>query len=169
MTTRHIGPQDGRSTLNDFVIFKLAGAETEQRLAIVEHILAPKQLAAPMHTHQHEDEYSYVLEGEMSALIGGVLVRAGPGSLVVKPRRVPHTFWNQGSQPLRILELISPAGFEVYFDELAALVKASRGAPDLAALLALSTRYGMAMDVDSVTELVETYGVTLPDLSDWSD
>jgi mannose-6-phosphate isomerase-like protein (cupin superfamily) len=169
MTTRHIGPQDGRSILNDFVIFKLTGAETEQRLAIVEHVVAPKQLAAVMHTHRHEDEYSYVLEGEMSALIGGELVRAGAGSLVVKPRDVPHTFWNQGSEPLRILELISPAGFEVYFDEPASLVKASRGAPELAAFLALSARYGLEMDVDSVPELVETYGVTLPDLSTWLD
>jgi mannose-6-phosphate isomerase-like protein (cupin superfamily) len=162
MNSSVIGPHDGRSILNDFVIFKLAGGQTDQRLAIVEHVVAPGQLAAPVHTHQHEDEYSFVLEGELSALLGDELVRAGPGSLVVKPRHQPHTFWNQGTMPLRILELISPAGFEVYFDELAQLLADSGGQLEFAAFIALSGRYGLKMDYSSVSAISETYGVTLP-------
>src|SRR5258706_16247531 len=119
MSTQLIGPEDGRRILNDFVIFKLMGEDAGGRFALVEHRLAPGQLAAPIHTHQHEDEYSFVLEGELSALLGGELVRAGPGALVVKPRHQPHTFWNQGPGTGRIAESIQPGGFGHYFDDIA--------------------------------------------------
>jgi uncharacterized cupin superfamily protein len=159
MSAYVIGPNDGRSILNDFVIFKLGGAQTGQNLAIVEHVLAAGELGAPMHTHSREDEYSFVLEGELTALIGGELVKAGPGGLVLKPRNIPHTFFNQGASPLRILEIISPSDFEHYFDELAEIVAAGHGQPDSAALLALAGRYGLAMDLGSMATLIEQYGV----------
>ncbi len=162
MNSDVIGPNDGRSILNDFVIFKLMGEQAGGNFALVEHRLAPGQLAAPMHTHTHEDEYSFVIEGELSALIGGELVRGGPGTLVVKPRGVPHTFWNQGQSGLRLLEIIAPAGFEHYFDELAQVMAAGQGQPDLGAVIALSERYGMTMDFSSLGALGETYGVALP-------
>ena len=78
-------------------------------------------LAAPLHRHAREDEYSYVLEGSMGALLGDEELVAGPGDLVFKPRNQWHTFWNAGDAPARILEIISPAGFEKYFDELVEL------------------------------------------------
>ena len=68
-----------------------------------------------MHTHRNEDEYSYVLEGRLGVQLGDEVLEAGPGELVFKPRGVPHAFWNAGDEPLRLLELISPAGFENYF------------------------------------------------------
>lgn len=162
MSATVIGPNDVRSTLNDFVIFKLAGALTGQRLALVEHVVAPVHLAAPVHTHPHEDEYSFVLQGELSALVGGELVEARPGTLVVKPRGLPHTFWNQGQVPLRVLELISPAGSERYFDELVQLLAASQGQPDPGALMALGARYGLEMDFSSLMTIGQEYGVALP-------
>jgi len=159
MSAYLIGPNDGRSILNDFVIFKLGSAQTGQNLAIVVHVLAPGELGAPMHTHSKEDEYSFVLEGELTALIGGELVKAGPGSLVLKPRDIPHAFFNQGTSPLRILEIISPGDFERYFDELAEVVAAGHGQPDSAALLALAGRYGLEMDLGSMASIIEQYGV----------
>ncbi|HEU5102184.1 MAG TPA: cupin domain-containing protein, partial [Roseiflexaceae bacterium] len=99
MTTTVVSPGEGRSILDGFVIFKLLGADTGGTLAIVEHTLSPGRLAAPIHTHRNEDEYSYVLEGEITALIGGELIRAPAGTLVCKPRNIPHTFWNASSSP----------------------------------------------------------------------
>ena len=64
----------------------------------------------------------------MGALLGDDVVEAGPGDLVYKPRGQWHTFWNAGDEPARILEIISPAGFEKFFAELAPL--AAGGAPD---------------------------------------
>ena len=81
-----------------------------------------KGLAAPLHRHNREDEYSFVLEGRMGALLGDDVVYAEPGDLVYKPRGQWHTFWNAGDKPARILEIISPAGFEQFFDELSAIV-----------------------------------------------
>ena len=82
-----------------------------------------------MHVHAHEDEYSYVLEGEVGVQIGDDVRYAQPGDLVVKPRGIPHAFWNRTDEPARLLEIISPGGFERYFAELAPLLApAGRGA-----------------------------------------
>jgi quercetin dioxygenase-like cupin family protein len=160
MTTTVIAPGAGRSILDGFVVFKLFGADTGGALAVVEHVLAPGTLAAPVHTHRNEDEYSYVLEGEMTALIGDQLIHAPAGTLVCKPRNIPHTFWNQGSAPARLLEIISPAGFERYFDELAEVLGAG-GPPDIDRIQGLAKKYAMEMDFGSVPGLLERYGLSL--------
>ena len=87
--------------------------------------MSPRALAAPLHRHTREDEYSYVLEGRVGALLGDEVLVAGPGDLIFKPRNQWHTFWNAGDEPARILEIISPAGFERFFDELVDLGGAS--------------------------------------------
>ena len=117
-----VGPNDG---LEGFlgsigVRFMIDGAEAEERFSLVEHPMSPRALAAPLHLHTCEDEYSFVLEGRMGALLGEEVVEAGPGDLVFKPRNQWHTFWNAGDEPCRILEIISPAGFERFFQELVA-------------------------------------------------
>ena len=97
------------------------GPETDERFSLVEHPMSPRALAAPLHRHNREDEYSYVVSGRMGALLGDDVVEAGPGDLVFKPRGQWHTFWNAGDEPCHILEIISPAGFEQFFAELVGL------------------------------------------------
>src|SRR6188768_631377 len=111
--------------------FLLRGAETGGRFGLVEHVIAPRALAAPLHTHEHEDEYSFVLSGRMGAQIGDDVIEAGVGELVLKPRGIPHAFWNAGDEETRVLEIISPAGFEQYFADLAPVLTGD-GPPDLA-------------------------------------
>ena len=84
--------------------------ETGGGFSLVEHPIAPRTMAAPWHMHTREDEYSYVLEGRMGALLGDDEVYAEPGDFVFKPRDQWHTFWNAGDEPCRILEIIAPAG-----------------------------------------------------------
>ena len=79
----------------------------------------------------------------MGALLGDEVVEAGPGDLVFKPRNQWHTFWNAGDEPCRILEIISPAGFERFFAELDALGGALQADPE--ELAALNERYGLEM------------------------
>ena len=100
-------------------VLMLGGGRTAGRLSLVEHPLQPRALGSPMHTHRDEDEYSVVLEGQVGAQIGAQAVVAGPGDVLVKPRGVPHAFWNPADEPARLLEIISPAGFEGYFAGLA--------------------------------------------------
>lgn len=114
-----------------------------------------------MHTHRDVNELSYVLEGEIGARIGDQELHAGPGTLVLKPKGIPHTFWNAGSSPARLLELIWPAGFERYFEELDQLLSSTDGQPDPAQIVQLADKYGMEMDFGSVSELMEKYGVKL--------
>jgi hypothetical protein len=115
-------------------------------------------LAAPLHRHTREDEYSYVLEGTLGALLGDEVVTAGPGTWVFKPRNQWHTFWNAGAIPCEIIEIISPAGFENFFRELAEVY--ASGEPDLARFGELCGRYALEMDPESVPGLCKRFGVT---------
>jgi quercetin dioxygenase-like cupin family protein len=84
------------------VVYKVSGADTGGAFAVVEHPLDPGWLVLP-HVHLHEDEYSYVLEGTIGARVGDHEVVAGPGSYVIKPRGLMHSFWNVGPAPARLL------------------------------------------------------------------
>src|SRR6195256_6211530 len=106
---RIVGPRDGKagSVGGIGVRFMIDGHESGGGFALVEHPMGPRALAAPMHRHTREDEYSYVLEGRMGALLGDDVLEAGPGDLVFKPRGEGHTVWNAGDEPCRILEIIA--------------------------------------------------------------
>jgi mannose-6-phosphate isomerase-like protein (cupin superfamily) len=156
-----VGPQDGgEGFLGSIgVRFMVDGSEAGERFSLVEHPMSPRALAAPLHRHTREDEYSYILEGRMGALLGDEVVEAGPGDLVFKPRNQWHTFWNAGDEPCRILEIISPAGFEDFFAELVAMGGVAGADP--AALARLNERYGLEMQPESIPELVERFGVRI--------
>ena len=156
-----VGPQDGASGFlgSIGVRFMIDGAEAAERFSLVEHPMSARALAAPLHRHTREDEYSYVLEGRMGALLGDDVVTAGPGDLVFKPRNQWHTFWNAGDEPCRILEIISPAGFERFFAELDAMGGALQAPPQ--ALGELAQRYGLEMQPDTIPGLLERFGLVL--------
>ena len=158
-----IGPQDGKlGFLGSIgVRFMIDGDETGGGFSLVEHPMPPRALAAPLHRHSREDEYSFVVEGRMGALLGDEVLEAGPGDLVFKPRDQWHTFWNAGDEPCRILEVISPAGFERFFEELVDMGGAAAADPQ--ALGGLSQRYGLEMQPDSIPELLERFGLVMGD------
>jgi len=141
------------------VRFMVDGPEAAERFSLVEHPMSPRALAAPLHLHTREDEYSFVLEGRMGALLGDDVVEAGSGDLVFKPRNQWHTFWNAGDEPCRILEIISPAGFERFFEDLLDLGGALKAAPE--ELAELNGRYGLEMQPESVPELLERFGLRI--------
>jgi mannose-6-phosphate isomerase-like protein (cupin superfamily) len=157
---RLVGPQDGnKGDLGSIgVRFMVGGDESRGGFSLVEHPMPPRALAAPLHRHSREDEYSFVLEGRVGALLGGDVVHAEPGDLIVKPRDQWHTFWNAGDQPARILEIISPAGFERFFEELIELPSA--GPSDRAQIAAIAARYGLEYDFGSIPGLLEAHGLT---------
>jgi mannose-6-phosphate isomerase-like protein (cupin superfamily) len=138
------------------VIWKIDGPETERRFAVVHHPIAPRALAAPLHRHHREDEYSYVLKGSLGALLGDEVVTAGEGIWVHKPRGEWHTFWNAGDTPCEIIEIISPAGFENYFRDVAAAWG------DVKKFAEINSKYDLDMDFDSVPHLCKRFGLTFP-------
>ena len=151
---RIISPTDGKAGFlgSIGVRFMIDGAETDGGFSLVEHPMAPRALAAPLHRHTREDEYNFVIEGRMGALLGEDVVEAGQGDLVFKPRDQWHTFWNAGDEPCRILEIIAPAGFEKFFEELA---DGAEPGPELCA------RFGLEMEPESIPELLERFGLRM--------
>jgi hypothetical protein len=77
---------------------------------------------------------------------------------VFKPRHQWHTFWNDGDSPCEVIEIISPAGFEQYFREVAAAWG------DLARFAEINQRYALDMRFDSTPDLCRRFGVTFPSL-----
>jgi quercetin dioxygenase-like cupin family protein len=133
--------------------FMIDGRDTGGRFALVQHLFEPRALAAPMHRHEREDEYTYVLSGRIGASLGGDEFVGGPGDLIFKPRDQWHTFWNAGDEPATVLELISAAGLEELFRELGRLT----GAPEPEALAAMAARYGCELDFDATFPIIERH------------
>ena len=156
-TPRVLGPCEGRAGFlgSMGVRFMVDGDESGGGFSLVEHPMSARALGAPLHRHTREDEYSYVLEGRVGALLGDHVLEAGPGSLIFKPRQQWHTFWNAGDGPARILEIISPAGFERYFVELVALGGSRVASPQ--ALKSLSEKYSLEVDPGSIPPLLERF------------
>lgn len=157
-TARVLGPGDGEILGAPEAVtdrFMIRAADSGGRFAVVEHRMAPRALAAPLHRHSREDEYSYVLEGRVGALLGDEEVVGQTGDLIFKPRGQWHTFWNAGDQPARILEIISPAGLEELFRELGTLAEQ----PDPATLAKLAGRYGNDVDFDRTVPIIERNGL----------
>ena len=162
MSGHVLGPDEGRTIdlAGVGVRFMIDADRTGSSFSMVEHPIAPRTLGSPIHTHSREDEYSYVLEGRIGLLIGDDVIEATPGELVFKPRGVPHAFWNATNEPARLLEIISPAGFERYFAEAESLF--APGEPDMEAFAALSERYRLRMEFDSVPRLAAEHGLDMP-------
>jgi len=154
-----VGPREGHAgflgTIG--VRFMIDGLEAGQRFSLVEHPMSPKALAAPLHKHTREDEYSFVLEGQVGALLGDEVIVGKPGDLIFKPRNQWHTFWNAGDQPARILEIISPAGFEEFFRELIKLGGVTQVQPPT--LAGLCERFALEMKPETVPGLLERFGL----------
>jgi quercetin dioxygenase-like cupin family protein len=157
-TVRVLGPGDGEvagDPAGRTDRFMIDSADTGGKLSVVEHTLPPHVLAGPLHHHSREDEYSYVLEGQLGALLGDQEVIAEAGDLVFKPRGQWHTFWNPGDTPTRVLELITPSGLEELFREL--------GTPgvemDPATLPGLAARYGCQVDFQATATILQRHGL----------
>ena len=163
---RIIGPRDGKFVdLGSVgVRFMIWGAETGGHFSLVEHPIPPRTLAAPYHRHAREDEYSYVLEGRMGALLGDDVVYAEPGDLVFKPRNQWHTFWNAGDTTCRILEILSPSGFEHFFNELGDTIAATnaQGPGDVLSVSDLPERYAIEFRPELTEAICKTHGVWFP-------
>jgi mannose-6-phosphate isomerase-like protein (cupin superfamily) len=154
-TPKVLGPRAGNTGFlgSIGVRFMIDSHESGGGFSLVEHPMSARALGAPLHRHGREDEYSYVVEGRVGALLGDHVVEAGPGDLIFKPRGQWHTFWNAGDTECRIHELISPAGFEHYFE---AVAEAGGRSPEVAA------RYGFEVDFDRIDALCAEHGLRFP-------
>ena len=141
------------------VIFKLHGGDSGGALSIVEHPFEVGALVPP-HIHTREDEYSIVLEGAIGFRSEDQEVVLGPGGYIVKPRGEVHAMWNAGSVPARMIEVISPPGFEDFFAEV---VDVNEGRASLEAAADLADRYGLLdAEPDWLADVIRRYKLTPP-------
>jgi quercetin dioxygenase-like cupin family protein len=161
-TARVLGPTEGKAGFlgSIGVRFMVDASESGGGFSLVEHPMSARALAAPLHRHTREDEYSYIIEGRVGALLGEEVVIGAPGDLIFKPRHQWHTFWNAGDKPARLIEIISPGGFERYFAELVELGGSTRAEPPT--LAALAARYGLEVDPQSIPALIERFDLRFP-------
>lgn len=130
------------------------GSDTGGRFALVQLTLDPTALAAPVHKHLNEDEYTYVLTGKIGVMLGGEEVYGEAGDLIFKPRNQWHTFWNAGDGTASVLEIISSAGLEELFRSFEDIPE-----PDPETLAAMAAAYGCDIDFESTMPLVERHGL----------
>jgi quercetin dioxygenase-like cupin family protein len=140
------------------VITKIPGTATNRVISVVEHPVAGRLLVPP-HVHQDHDEWSYILEGRIGARVGDDEFIAESGSYILKPRQIPHVFWNPDDRPARILEIITPSGLEEMFEQFGQL--GARGELTPQSMGETAARYGSTMFMDWVPDLVARYGLTL--------
>jgi quercetin dioxygenase-like cupin family protein len=139
--------------------FRLGGEQTGGQVAIVEHPFPPGALVPP-HVHTREDEFSIVTAGAIGFRSGSDEVVLEAGGYISKPRGELHTMWNAGPVEARMIEIITPAGFERFFLELAEMFEA--GPPDPAVLAQLAAAHGLFFDPSWVPDLMERHGLNSP-------
>ena len=112
-----IAPGQGERTESGMTI-KIRAQQLGGDFSVMEAFVGPNELLAP-HTHQHEDQAVFVIEGELEFEVGGeggLRFTAPAGSYVIKPRGVMHCFWNKHDTPVRYIELSGRIGFEQFVD-----------------------------------------------------
>jgi mannose-6-phosphate isomerase-like protein (cupin superfamily) len=148
---RHVAPGEGEQwwVVGDTYTFKATGRDTGGALALIE-AQVPVDAGPPPHVHGKEDEFFYILDGELEILNGDRMIVAGPGSFVFIPRGTEHAFRNRGSGPARMLFGFTPAGFEEFFTEVGVRAVAGQAAPplgpeEMARMLDLAPRFGLEL------------------------
>jgi quercetin dioxygenase-like cupin family protein len=155
-----IPPEEGMHLPVLDITHKVTAAASGGSLVVDEWCLAPGQMIPP-HTHQREDECSYVLEGELTCFVGGKVVVARAGSYIVKPRQVPHAFHNAGARTVHVMEMLTPGGsFESYFDRYEEIASRSTSVGEHEnARAELSKGYGITWHHDMVSEVKSRFGI----------
>lgn len=122
----------------------LAGGDrTSGQVTFGEARLPARGGGPPRHVHTREDEAVYVVEGVLTIEVGDERFEAAAGSLVWLPRGLPHVFANLSDEPVRTFGVITPAGLEQMFAEVAEYFAGLHGPPDEAVIIEINARYGV--------------------------
>ena len=158
-TAKLVPPGDHKTILLFAVRFDYLVTSTDSggALAALEVTIPPRTLVKP-HNHSREDEYTVVLDGTVGARVGDRIVEAGTGASMVKPRGVPHAMWNAGPEQARMIEIITPAGFELFFRDVVDMLESGDEDPERGA--ALATSYGLSFpDTPWLPDLIARYNL----------
>ncbi len=154
-----IGPDDGVSLPTLDMVHKVTAELSGGAFTVEEWGLPPGGLIPP-HTHTREDECNFVLEGELTCDVGGEIVVAPAGSYVLKPRNVPHALCNTGTELVWVVEILTPGGFEAYFDEYEEIASREMDEDERRKARAeLGERYGVTWHDERIPEARARFGI----------
>lgn len=146
--------EEGEGEVTDSAVVKVRAQQLGGAFSIMEGELVTDQLLTP-HSHTHEDQCIFVIDGEAEFEVGGEggeRFTAPRGSYVIKPRGIPHAFWNKKSTTFRYIELSGGRGFEQFVDSTRfGTVKAGAEAQE---------RFGITFYMDQVPRLMKQHGLT---------
>jgi quercetin dioxygenase-like cupin family protein len=135
--------------IGSLTTIKASSQSTAGRVAVIEH-LSPRGSGSPLHVHHREDEWFYVMQGELTLWVGGQLMNAPAGSFVYGPRDTPHTY-TVNSDTARFLVVTEPAGFDNFVRALA----------QPAAKRVIPTPETKPTDVEVMTRLAAEHGIEI--------
>jgi quercetin dioxygenase-like cupin family protein len=158
-----IAPGEGAHLPVLDIVHKITTDRSGGSLTVEEWGLPPGMMIPP-HTHTREDECNFVLEGELTCDVGGEIVVAPVGSYVLKPRNVPHALCNAGTEPVWVMEILTPGGFEAYFEEYEQIAAKLASAEideeeHRKARAELGERYGVTWHDERISEARARFGI----------
>ena len=132
-----LAPGEGThlDVLGELLTLMVSGGQTGGAFTVLTET-SPPGGGTPLHTHHREDEALYILEGEYEIQCGEQTLRAGPGAFVFAPRNIPHKLTNVSAGPSRLLGVVSPAGFEGFWEEISQI-----SPPDMEKIMAIAEKY----------------------------
>jgi quercetin dioxygenase-like cupin family protein len=147
-------PHEGRviGVVGDVYRFLATGEETDGKYAMFEALVPPGG-GPPPHVHSREEESFYIIEGEITFLIGDQRLVATAGMFANMPTGCPHAFKNESDKPARMIISVAPAGLEKMFFEVGQpLEPGATQAPhptkaDIEKLLTVAPNYGIEIRV----------------------
>ena len=134
--------------MGSLALVKSDAQSTGGAVAVIEHV-SPPGSGSPLHRHTREDEWFYVIEGELTFAVGDDVIPAPAGSFIYGPRGIPHTFLVTSETPARFLLVTEPAGFEGFMRALSipaqelAPPPPPDGPPDMQRVVAAAAEHGI--------------------------
>lgn len=136
-------PADGGQKINILgipMVLRLHGRDTNGTVSAVESHDLPGG-GPPPHIHHREDETFQILEGEYEWTVGDKKFTAKKGDTIFAPRGVAHTYRYIGKPPGRLMCVITPAGFEGFFEAIAALTPQQQ--QEIPRVLEIAAKFGL--------------------------
>lgn len=122
------------------MLIRIHGRDTNGVVSAVESHDVPGG-GPPPHIHHREDETFQILEGDYEFTVAGKSHVAGPGTTIFAPRGIPHTYRYLGTTPGRLLCVITPSGFEGFFEEIGAMTPQQQ--QDIPRVMEIAKKYGL--------------------------
>ncbi len=142
MNPIQVPPDGGKQAniLGTAMLIRVHGRDTGGVVSVVESHDLPGG-GPPPHIHHREDETFQILEGEYEFTVAGKTILAKPGTTLFAPRNIPHTYRYAGKTPGRLMCVITPAGFEGFFEEIGALSPQQQ--QDIPHVIEIGKKYGL--------------------------